>query len=129
MAHEQRRHHVFGNRALMAEAVAQRTLRRQQSRVNRIRACPRRVVQPQRLGLRHGRVELDADDHVCRFIVLALTRQGQAVTQVNDVVPGPHQRGKTLAEVAGVLAVEGDFQSGLRHSESKVKSQNLKVQG
>jgi hypothetical protein len=45
------------------------------------------------------------------------------------VVTGPYQRGKTLAEVAGVLAVEDNFQTGLRHSKSQVKSQDLKVQG
>ena len=119
MAHQQSRHHVFGDRVLVPKAIGQRAVRGQQGGGDGVGARRRRVEQTCLQGLGHGAVELNADHHVRGFIQRPLARLVQAIAQVADAVLGPDQGFKTLAKVGRILAVENDVQWGSVHGISK----------
>jgi hypothetical protein len=128
MAHQQSRHHVFGNRVLVPKAIGQRAVRGQQGGGDGVGARCRRVEQTCLQGLGHGAVELNADHHVRVFIQRPVARLVQAIAQVTDAVLGPDKVSKPWRKLAAFWPWKTMFngavfmasQSGKRYGARRV---------
>ena len=105
---EQRRHHVFGNRLLVPEAIAHDGPIGEQGEVDRVVASPRNVEQLQVRGPRQVVREADTDDRLGLRVRTSIVIAAQHVGQDGDPIRSIDKPLKVMAEGRGVLAVEHD---------------------
>jgi hypothetical protein len=108
MSRKQRRHHVFGNRLLVAEAIAYDGRTRERAEVYCIVSGTRYVKELQFLRPRHIRGISDADDGLRVGIRLSIGGAAQKVRQKADVRRRAHEAAKIVAERSSIRAVKYD---------------------
>jgi len=109
---EERCHHVFGNRLLVAEAIAHDGRSGQGIEIDAIVPSARHVKQAKRRRGGQAAMEPGADDCLGPGIRISLLAGRQNIGQHTDIMVLADQVVELVAEGRGVLAVEHDFHAG-----------------
>src|SRR5690606_28826308 len=108
-AGQDRRHDIFGDRRLVAIAIAHRDARRQQVQVDAVVAGGEHLVQPRAPGHRHGRVAAIADHHVGLAQRLDIVRLAHGLGHGADARLAAQGRAEIVEVGSGGAAMEHDI--------------------